>query len=375
MESSEQLTHGAIEAPDLATLVRGNGPFLSLYLNTERAVENAGPLSQQRWKTVRRDLEDRDVSNALLAEVDRLVPDGHLEGDCLAVIGGVEQILHVEHGPAVSPHDDATWGPIPRLLPLVRWRQLEPPHVVVLTDRTGADLFGIRRGSPDLEAEVEGEHDELRKVGPGGWSQRRFQQRAEDSWEQNAEQVAERVKRLVVRVRPAFVAVAGDVRAVSLLRESLPDEVNELVHVIEGERPWEGKGDPIPEEVHELVGKHVREQTEALLARFEEEQGQHDKAVEGMEATARALAQAQVAVLLIADEGEDDQSLWFGPDPALLAPTDQELKELGVHPPEQGPARDVLVRAALGTGAAIRVVDDRRALDEGVAALLRWRTG
>src|SRR5215210_1029455 len=133
------------------------------------------------------------------------------------------------------------------------------PYVVVLIDRTGADLFGIRRGSRKLHAEVEGEHDELRKVGPGGWSQHRYQQRAEDSWEQNAEQVASAVERLVVQVQPAFIAVAGDIRAAALLREALPKEVDDLVDVIAGERPWDGKGDPIPEEVHELLERHVSE--------------------------------------------------------------------------------------------------------------------
>jgi hypothetical protein len=372
METSEQLMHGAIDVPDLATLVAGEGPFLSLYLNTGRAVENAGPLAQQRWKTARRDLEGRGVPDALLDEIGRIVPGAHLEGDCLAVIGGVERILHVEHGPAVSPRDEATWGPLPHLLPIVRWRQSEPSYVVVLTDRTGADLFGIRRGSRELHAEVEGEHDELRKVGPGGWSQRRYQQRAEDSWEQNAEQVAAAVERLVVQVQPAFVAVAGDVRAVGLLRESLPKEVDELVHAIEGERPWKGKGDPIPSEVHELVARHVRERTDAVLARFREEEGQHDKAVEGVDATATALAQSKVAVLLIADEGDEERTLWFGPDPALIAADDQELKALGVDSPEEGPVREVLTRAALGTGAWLRVVDDAKELDEGVGALLRW---
>jgi hypothetical protein len=372
METSEQLTHGAIDAPDLATLVGGAGPFLSLYLNTERAVENAGSLAQQRWKTARRDLEGRGVPAVLLDEIQRLVPEAHLEGECLAVIGGAERILHVEHGPAVGPQDEAMWSPIPRVLPIVRWRQSEPPYVVVLIDRTGADLFGIRRGSRELHAEVEGEHDELRKVGPGGWSQRRYQQRAEDSWEQNAEQVAEAVERLVVQVQPAFVAVAGDVRAVGLLRESLSKQVDELVHVVEGERPWEGKGDPIPEEVHELVVRHVREGTRAVLARFEEERGQHDKAVEGVEATTRALAMAQVAVLLCADEGVDERTLWFGHDPVHLASDRQDLEALGVEAPEEEPARDVLTRAALGTGAGIRVVDDGGELDEGVGALLRW---
>jgi release factor family 2 len=376
METSEQLPHGAVEAPDLAELVRRAGPFLSVYLNTERNLANAAQRSVARWKTVRTDLPDKVVPGAVLERIDEIVTEAHLEGDGLVVIADAEEILHVEHGPALGRNDEARWGPIPRLLPIIRWRQSEPTYVVVMTDRTGADLFGFRRGSPDLHAEVEGEHDEIRKVQAGGWSQRRYQQRAEDSWEQNAEQVAERVTRLVDQIKPVFVAVAGDVRAVALLRESLPERVGELVHVIEKEIPRKlEEDDPVPEDVWALVQQHVRETTEALLARFEQERGQHDKAVEGVEATARALAMAQVAVLLIADGSEDDRQLWFGPDPALLAPNDQELKELGVDSPVQGPAKDVLTRAALGTGSGIRVLEDSKVVDEGVGALLRWSAG
>jgi peptide subunit release factor 1 (eRF1) len=245
-----------------------------------------------------------------------------------------------------------------------------------MTDRTGADIFGFRRGSPELHAEVEGEHNEIRKVQAGGWSQKRYQQRAEDSWEQNAEQVAERVTRLADQIKPAFVAVAGDVRAVALLRDSLPDRVGELVHVIEKEIPRKlEKDDPVPDDVWALVQQHVRETGDALLARFEEERGQHDQAVEGVDATATALAMAQVAVLLIADGSEDDRQLWFGSNPSMLAATDQELKDLGVDSPEQGPAQDVLSRAALGTSAGIRVLEDSKVIDEGVGALLRWTAG
>jgi hypothetical protein len=371
MDTSEKFVHAAIDVPDLARVAEAEGPFLSLYLRTEAAVENAGAQVKQHWKTVRRDLVERGVEDGLLKEIDEIVPRAHLEGECLAVIGGVHQILHVEHGPAVSPIDEATWGPLPRLLPIVRWRQSEPPYMLVLTDRSGADLFGFRRGAPELEATVEGEHDELRKVGPGGWAQRRFQQRAEDSWEHNAKQVAERVERLLAQIQPVFVAVGGDVRAVHLLRDSLSTHFDDLIHVIEGERPWEGKGDPIPDVVDELVEQHVREATAGLLERFAEERGQDDKAVEGVAATARALAQAQVAVLLIADESTDDRHLWFGPDPALLSPIEQDLKDLGVEAPVRERAADVLIRGALGTGAGIRVVD-AGAVEEGVGALLRW---
>jgi hypothetical protein len=376
METSEQLPHGAVVAPNLADLVRRPGPFLSVFLNTDRNETEAAQRSLARGKTVRHDLPRKVVPDAILERIAEIVPEAHLEGEGLAVIADPKQILHVEHGPALGRNDEATWGPIPRLLPIMRWRQSEPTYVVVMIDRAGADLFGFRRGSPELHAEVEGEDNEIRKVQAGGWSQKRYQQRAEDSWEKNAEQVAGRVTRLVDQVKPVFVAVAGDVRAVALLRESLPDRVVELVHVIEKEIPRKlEQNDPVPEDVWALVQQHVRESTEGLLARFDEERGQHDKAVEGVDATARSLAMAQVAVLLIADGSEDDRQLWFGPDPALLAPTDAELKELGVDSPEQASARDVLVRATLGTGAGIRVLDDARAIGEGVGALLRWTAG
>jgi hypothetical protein len=179
------------------------------------------------------------------------------------------------------------------------------------------------------------------------------------------------MERLAAQIQPVFVAVAGDVRAVHLLRDSLSTHFDDLIHVIEGERQWEGKGDPIPGVVDELVEQHVREATAGMLERFAEERGQDDKAVEGVAATARALARAQVAVLLIADESTDDRRLWFGPDPTLLSPIEQDLKELGVDSPVQERAADVLIRGALGTGAGIRVVN-AGAVEEGVGALLRW---
>jgi hypothetical protein len=375
METSEQLTTGAVEASDLAELVRGPGPYLSLYLNTESHVENAAQRSEVRWKTVRSDLERQDVPEAVLDEIEAIVPDAHLEGECLAVIADAERILHVEHGTALGPNDEATWDALPRVLPIVRWRQSDPPYVVVLTDRTGADLFAVVRGLPDvIRGEVEGEHDAIRKPKPGGWSQRRYQRRAEDSWEQNAEQVAEEVTRLVDAIRPAFVAVAGDVRAVQLLEKSLPERVGQLVHAIDKEIPRKlDPDDPIPDDVWALVHQHVREAGERLLAKFEEERGQHDKAVEGVDAAAKALSRAQVAVLLVA-ETEINRELSFGPEPSLVGASAQDLKELGVDSPEQGKACEVLVRAALGTGAALRVLDDDAGIEDGVGALLRWST-
>ena len=377
METSEPLDQGTAQVPDLVEVVRRPGPFLSLYLNTEGDVENAARRSATRWRVVRADLEAQGVLGAVLDQIGELVPHAHLEGSCLAIIADAEGLLHVEHGPAVSSADEAFWEPVPHLLPILRWRQSQPPYVVALTDRTGADLYAFRRGAPELHGEVEGEHDVIRKVQAGGWSQRRYQQRAEDSWAGNAEQVAERVTGLVDRIEAKLLVVAGDVRAVQLLRGSLPGRVQGLLHVVHGERPREAPGEAIPDEVRDLVAAYVDAETDETLARFEEERGQRNKAVEGFEETARALSRAQVA-LLLAPDARGERTLWFGPETTTLASTDRELKELGVDSPRQGEAHDVLVAATLGTGANVRVLGDlvgRRGPREGVGALLRWTTG
>ncbi|HET9672174.1 MAG TPA: hypothetical protein VFQ40_04925, partial [Actinomycetota bacterium] len=143
METSERIPEGIVDAVDLSPLVEREGPFLSLYLHTEPDVENAARRSETRWRTVRADLAERGAAGAVLDRIEAMVPEAHLKGECLAVIADAERILHVEHGTAIGPSDEARWGPLPRLLPIVGWRQSQPPTVVVLTDRAGADLFGF----------------------------------------------------------------------------------------------------------------------------------------------------------------------------------------------------------------------------------------
>ena len=203
METSQALPAGAVAPTDLVDLVGGEGPFLTLLLTTESGIENAAQRSEQRWKTVRSDLADRGVPDDVLAAVDPLVGDAHLSGDGLFVVADATGVRHVEHGPVPGPVDRAWWEPVPRLGTLLRWRQASVPFVVVLADRTGANLYGFRRGpdeSPDVERTVEGDDAVISKVGPGGWSQRRYQDRAENTWQENAEDVAQAVARLASRI-------------------------------------------------------------------------------------------------------------------------------------------------------------------------------
>ena len=375
MEASEWTPAGAVSAPALVELaVRQPGPFATVYLSTEGAIDNAAQLTGHRWRPLRDELAEQGAPEAPLAAIDDHVRDAHTRGDCLAVVANSSGVLHVEHVRGVQPLDVARWAPLPSLLPIVRWRQDHPAFVAVLADRTGADLLGVRLEGSDIEREVEGAGGPVTKVAPGGWSQRRFQQRAENTWEHNAHLVAEEVAKLAGRIEARAIVVAGDVRAVSLLEDFLPEHLRGLMHQVSGGRMPDGSDERLPGEIEDAVTEVVARQTEALIERFHMERGQDDRAAEGADAVLDALRQARVEVLLIADDNVEDRTAWFGPQPVHVALEPGDLRSLGVDRSDLREARlaDVLIRATLGTGAGIRVIPAGAGPKDEIGAILRW---
>lgn len=371
METSGATPATAVHAADLAGLVQDAGPFVTLYQSTEAAVENAAQQSEVRWKSFRDRLAADGAPEAVLERIDPLIADAHHAGAAMAVVASPGGVMHVEHHP-VPVVDRVQWAPLPSLVPLLEWRQDSPAHLVVTADRQGADIVGVRREGPDVRREAGGEDEVIRKVNAGGWSQRRYQERAENTWEKNADDVAAQVTRLFERLNARLVVVAGDVRAVTLLREALPQQLVSVLEEVQGGRSADGSGDQIAEQVREVVDRAVRADTDALLEKFREELGQQDRAADGPDDTLLALASAQVDVLLVHDDIDDMRTAWFGTDPTAVSRRPDALADMGVDQPTEGRLVDVAVRAALGTGAAIRVVDAGSGPTGGIGAVLRW---
>jgi hypothetical protein len=375
MERSGVIPQVATDTSDLVGLARATGPFLSLVLTTEAGIDNAAQRSEQRWRAVRDEAAAQGAPPEVLDTVDPIVPDAHLEGEGLAVIASAGGVLHVEHAPRPPDRDLARWAALPSPLPVVAWRQESPPYVTVLADRAGADLTAYPRHGRELHRDAGGDDDPLHKPNAGGWSQRRYQERAEHTWDRNAADTAEQVVRLARRVDARLVVAAGDQRAVTLLQEHLPPDLVERLVVVSGGRSPDGSEDMFEQEARVAVELAVNADTDDLLEKFREERGQDDRAAEGITATFSALAMAAVDVLLVAaDDPEDVRTGWFGPDPAQLATTAGDLRGMGVDPPAEGRLVDIAVRAALGTGAGIRVVGAGAGVADGIGAILRWST-
>jgi hypothetical protein len=370
-------------ANQLARTIEGSGPFLSVYVATG-GVESTGPrvglYTHLRWKSVRPELERDGAPASLLEPIDALVDAAPRTQGTLAVIASVHRgVVLARHLPRPPPYDrDALtrWGSLPWLLPLLGQAQTLVPHVAVLASRAAAEI-AWRTADPDAfekpaEVDVRGERSpHLTRSAPGGWSQPRYQHRAEVLWERNAAEVAASLTRVVDQVRPRFVAVAGDVRAVQLLRDESPKRVEELIQVVGGEL---ASIDEVLAEADRLVEETAAGDTRTLLDRFEQERGQRDRAADGIGPTLAALGMGQVDTLLVVDRPDDGRSAWIGDGPELVSPDRDRLIAEGVEAPGEAPLVDAAVRAALGTSAGVRVLDPETedVPSEGLGALLRF---
>ena len=78
--------------------------------------------------------------------------------------------------------------------------------------------------------------------------------------------------------------------------------------------------------------------------------------------------------LLVTTNAPQDGVLWFGPEPTQVGSSGEELAAMGVPMPSSGPVVEVLLRAAIGTGADVQLVPHEleQAPQGGVGALLRY---
>jgi peptide subunit release factor 1 (eRF1) len=133
------------------------------------------------------------------------------------------------------------------------------------------------------------------------------------------------------------------------------------------------QGAELDDELRRLVQTAVAEQTVAVLDRFKEERGQADKAADGPAAVVSALQMAMVETLLVHDDPADERVAWFGPEPLQLALSKDDVAGMGVEFPEQARLVDVAVRAAVGSGADVRIVP-KAVVTDGFGAVLRAAT-
>ncbi|MGB8649715.1 MAG: Vms1/Ankzf1 family peptidyl-tRNA hydrolase [Mycobacteriales bacterium] len=354
---------------------QGTGPVVSVYLDLAVAATGHGGEIPLRWRALRSVLSQQGAGEDVLHLIDERVRTIEPSPRTLAAFVQEGRLEAEELEDCVAP-DAASFGPLPMVVPLLRWRQQWVPYVVALVDRAGADLAAyLGAGAPVAEQVVVGPDDEIERNAPGGWAglaQGRYQHRAEDSWAHNAAEVSTHLARLVAEVDAKLLLTAGDVRAVQELTEHLPEPLRRLQeHVTTGlEQQAPGRARLQRVTVTSRVrAAAARARAQVLNEVAEAVGGKHH--VAGEEQCTEALRRGAVRRLVVVDRPGDERWAWTWSDPLRLAPADVPPAEVPGAVP--APMREALVRAAFAQSADVTVVGpDEVEVQDGLAALVRF---
>ncbi|QGU04230.1 baeRF2 domain-containing protein [Corynebacterium comes] len=346
-----------------SALENNDGPFLTVYLDTTRTDPAAASEVEARWTQFRAQAAKAGAPDAILAEVEEsLLRQPSIGGSHgRAILANGERILLDRVLPVPPKQELIDWGERPVILPLLQLTPHAVSQLLIEVDRAGADLHLRAPEDPDLtknagghgeDRSINGGHDELHKSratgadSGRGWRTDNFEARVEDSWERNAEAVAEQVNKLVMKRKPHVVFLTGDVRAESLLKAELHKEVlGRLKELSGGTRGLSLERAPFREELARAVRDHIDATQQEYAEKFRETQGRDAGSVAGAFHVAESLRRGQVDELLF-NPGREPEDI------------------------------EELLHQAIITDAGVYALDEETfSLPDGVAALLRWDDG
>ena len=366
---------------DLRSLYQLPGPWASAYADVGGDADDSRTAIPLRARAAREQLlhqgADADTAEAVHDAIAELSGSPGRRG--VAVFAAAGKVVHSELLPDPPTANSADWAPLPHVMPLLVQRREQIPHLVVAVDRVGADFSvwsdapGGREAPEDAEA-LQGSTDPIRKGHQGGWSQPRYQRRAENTWDRNAKAVAAEAAALAQRFGVEMILVTGDVRAISLLREHLPVRWQDRVTELDTGGRAEGTSPTrLAAARRAAVAELAAGHRTASADRFTQELGRHGLAVAGVGPVVNALSEGKVLTVLLEDRPESDVRLWIGPEPGQLALFSEDARLFGVEDPEQERADAAIARALAGTAADLVVLqpEDGATPVDGIGALLR----
>jgi hypothetical protein len=326
------------------------GDYVSVYLDTDRAYENALTAIELRWRAARQRLAEAGASPASLDAAAAVAggPGEAARGHAVFARNGAVAFTGALDAP--PRREIARLAPLPHLMPLLAQRRPPIPHVRVSATRASGEIVAIGGSGRGWRDWVAGRGWPVHKTSVGGWSQDRYQRSVEEAWDENAKALAAEVVAAAGRIGARHVVVAGDGRARSLLLGHLSTPLRESAAVVEEEVSADSQAmaEGADRALAEWAGRHTRERFDDWRAKLA-----HGLAVEGLARTMAAFRDGQVSDLFLADDPSSTASAWIGPAGSDLAASEEELLEREVPTPVADRADAALVRAVVHTEAEL----------------------
>jgi peptide subunit release factor 1 (eRF1) len=176
--------------------------------------------------------EHEAIADSLRADFDRI--SGFLDGEAdpeargyYIVSCAAKEVFHAFPIELPLP-TDVSVGPTPALSTLARVSEDYPPFAVLLADQRDARLTLVRHDVVTRSVEIEGS-DYPRHQQQGGWSQRRYQARADEKVEAFARDVAEETRKELDRHGIGMLVLAGAEEMRVALENELAEAVKDLI--------------------------------------------------------------------------------------------------------------------------------------------------
>jgi peptide subunit release factor 1 (eRF1) len=252
----------------------------------------------------------------------------------------------------------------PHLFHLARIHDAYPRFAIVRLDTNSAQILVASLGRVELEHGIEGEKTNRSEA--GGWSQARFQRRADNLYQQHAREVVDALQVIVREEGIEHVVLIGDEVIIPRLREELPKELDGKVIGVLRLASNATDDDVVTASMDAMREADAAADQQNVADVLDAWRGQ-GLGVAGIEETLAALTRGQVAELLISARFEAEHEAPEAVDAAVLpdVPTRRtQTVDLAAQ----------LVHQALATGASVRFIEGESALDEsgGVGGVLRF---
>jgi hypothetical protein len=262
-------------------------------------------------------------------------------------------------------------GSVPHLYPLARLVEHYPRYAAVMLDTNKARIFVFGVATAEREEKIVGE--KTRRTSKGGWSQARYQRRADNFHLHHIKEVVDTLDKIVREESIDHIVVSGAEVAMPILREQLPKHLADKI--VEMGAHEEGESGSFVERTMTALREKDAETDAEKVQELMDAWHSGGLGAAGPEATLSALQLGQVDELIITGSPETLKPVQDMPQDA--APGTVQVATSNPNTPDEARLKlsDELVTRAQQTAARIRFIEDATLLAGigGVGALLRFR--
>ncbi|MEU4205848.1 Vms1/Ankzf1 family peptidyl-tRNA hydrolase [Streptomyces sp. NPDC039022] len=370
----------------LQPIIDRPGPWASAYAEVPHSTEDAAKQRELSADAAARQLAEQGADRATCDAVREALAGFRADGDTAAPAGravfATDGEVVLDAPLAGRPAQSfAAWSPLPRITPWAEAAADNAGCLVVYVDRTGAnfELHDDRGG--EEAGQVDGVDWPIHRTATADWSERHFQTAVENTWEQNAGEIAEAAQRVFDSSGAKVMLLAGDPRERRSVHDKLPEQLRSVTYESDhGGRAAGSDSTALARDIAHVRAAHERDHVADVLDRFRAGAGVGGTdpayAATGVPALVEAAREHRIDTLIITPGGADaGREVWVGPGADQLAVRNSELQYLGETNPSAARADDALLRSAAANGAeAVVVRDPAEAPTGGLGAILRWST-